>query len=154
MVYPVEEARPFVEWWWGQFPAVREWTNSVTKEVLNGEVVSPFGNKRRFPLITRENRNAAIREGINFLPQATAAQLCIFALVELVTNLDPSLATVLLNVHDSLLLDVRSDFVPECALLVKASMGGAPRRALGWDYPFDVDIQIGPNWGSLEEYTI
>jgi uracil-DNA glycosylase family 4 len=150
---PVEEARPFVEWWWQNFPTVREWTNNVTHEVLQGEVVSPFGYKRRFPLITKENKNAAIREGINFLPQNIAAQLCLFALVELVSELDFTIAAVLLNVHDSLLLDVRTEHLPTVALRVKEVMESTAKRALNWtDIPFTVDLQIGPNWGSLEEY--
>jgi DNA polymerase-1 len=152
---PVEEARPFVEWWWQNFPTVREWTNNVTLDVLKGEVVSPFGYKRRFPLITKENKNAAIREGINFLPQNIAAQLCLLALVELVNEFDFTIAAVLLNVHDSLLFDIRSDHLLRYAVHIKEVMESVAKRELGWtDIPFDVDLQIGPNWGNLEPYEI
>jgi DNA polymerase-1 len=153
---PVEEARPFVKWWWEQFPAVREWTNNVGRQVVSvGEVVSPFGNKRRFPIITKENKNACIREGINFLPQNIAAWLCLFSLVELVSECDFSIAAVLLNVHDSLLFDVRTEHLCDVAHRVKTVMEAAPKRALGWDdFPFTVDLQIGPNWGNLEEYNL
>lgn len=150
---PVEEAKPFVEWWWKNFPSVRDWTNDVAKTVVTvGEVVSPFGNKRRFPLITKENRNAAMREGINFLPQDVAAWFCLVALIELVDELDFSDAAVLLNVHDSLLLDVRTDCLPHVANRVRTVMESVPKTTLDWDYPYTVDLQIGENWGNLSDY--
>lgn len=152
---PVELAKPFVEWWWKQFPLVREWTNDVASEVKTGEVVSPFGNKRRFPILTKENINACIREGINFLPQNVAAFLCVYSLVQLCAKLDFSIASVVLNVHDSLLFDVRTDYLPDCAVLAKRAMESAPRETLGWDdFPFNVDLQIGQNWGNLSNYEL
>jgi DNA polymerase I len=152
---PVELAKPFVEWWWKQFPIVREWTNDVAKHVKSGEVVSPFGNKRRFPILTKENVNAAIREGINFLPQNVAAFLCLYSLIELVPKLDFSVAALVLNVHDSLLFDVRTDYLRDCAILVKGTMEASARTILGWDdFPFTVDMQTGQNWGNLNDYTI
>jgi hypothetical protein len=34
-------------------------------------------------------------------------------------------------------------------------MESVAKRELGWtDIPFDVDQQIGPNWGNLEPYEI
>ena len=150
---PVEEAREFVDWWWSNFPAVRKWTNNIGHQVLTvGEVVSPFGHKRRFPLITKENKNAAVREGINFLPQNIAAQFCLAALVELVHELDFTIATPLLTVHDSILFDIRTDHLHSVSSTIKACMEGVPKRTLEWEYPFKVDMQVGENWGNLSDY--
>lgn len=151
---PVSEAKPFIEWWWKQFPAVRDWTNQVASEVRKGEVVSPFGNKRRFHLLTKENINAAIREGINFLPQNIAAFLTVFALVNVVAKLDPNMGAVNLNVHDSILVDTDPNYLDVVGRLVRNEMEAAPKATLGWDFPFAADLQIGQNWGNLQDYEL
>ena len=151
---PVDEARPFVEWWWKNFPQVREWTNDIAKQVRAGEVISPFGNKRRFPILTKENINACIREGINFLPQNVAAFLTTYSVTQLVSKLNTSVGSVVLTVHDSILLDVVDDHLPDCALLAKGIMERAAKETLGWEFPFQVDMQIGQNWGNLSDFSL
>ncbi len=148
---PKEEAAKYIEWWWKEFAGVREWTNSVSKEVLKGEVISPFGFKRRFHLITKENRNASIREGINFLPQNIAAWFTNYALCRLVLDHDLPIA---LSVHDSIIADCPSSMVNDVVPLLISVMESAPKETLGWDFPFKVEAQIGQQWGKLEDYEV
>lgn len=151
---PKEEAQAFIKWWWTQFPSVREWTNKIAKQVtVDGEVISPLGFRRRFHLITKENKNAAIREGINFIPQNVAAWFTLWSLVRVVEELPSHAGSVILTVHDSIVLDVRRDRLDMVAGLVNLVMGSAAREMLGWtDIPFEVDLQTGTNWGELEDY--
>jgi uracil-DNA glycosylase family 4 len=150
---PKEEAEKFIEWWWAEFPQVREWTNEIAKLVTTvGEVVSPFGHKRRFHLITKENRNASIREGINFLPQNIAANITLHAMVVLTEELDPSKALVCLQVHDNIVARVKEDHVDETAKIIKQVMLAAPKDSIGWDFPFATSMEIGQNWGDLADY--
>lgn len=152
---PKEEAALFIKWWWGEFAGVREWTNQVAKQVTTvGEVVSPFGHKRRFHLITKENRNASIREGINFLPQNIAANITLWAVCVLTEELDPKKANVIITVHDNIVTRAHEDWIDETAKLMKEVMLAAPKDALGWDFPFDTDLQIGYNWGELEDLEL
>jgi len=148
---PVKEGREFIEWWFAAFPEVKEWRQATAREVLaNGFVQSPFGHKRRFHLVTFENKKAVIREAINFRPQNIAAQLTLYALRILVERELP----VILTVHDSIVLDSPKTHIDIHARIVKEVMEQAAIDCLGWtDIPFEVDLQIGDNWGELEEYV-
>lgn len=151
---PKDQATEFIKWWWQNFPGVRKWTNEIGKTVTTeGEVVSPFGHKRRFHLITKHNKNAAIREGINFLPQNIAANLTLWALCTLTETVDWNIAQFVLTVHDSILANVLNGYEKEIANMMTQAMILAPKEALGWDFPFDVDLKIGERWGSMESYA-
>lgn len=152
---PKDEAAAFIKWWWSEFTGVKDWTNDVAKLVTTtGEVRSPFGHKRRFHLITKENRNASIREGINFLPQNIAANITLYAFCVLTEELDPAKSVVTLQVHDNILSRAKEDYVDETARMVKEVMLSAPKDAIGWDFPFDTDLQVGQSWGELEDYAL
>lgn len=147
---PEKEAEKFIKWWWSEFTGVREWTKSIEAEIrANGEVVSPLGYKKRYHLLTKENRNAAIREGINFVPQNVAGVFTISALTELVPQMDGIDAAIVLSVHDSILCVVHDDVVDHVCSLLVSTMEAQPQKLLGWDFPFTADVQTGPDWGSL-----
>jgi uracil-DNA glycosylase family 4 len=152
---PEEEAERFILWWWENFPGVREWTNEIAKKVTTeGIVVSSLGFKRRFHLITKENRKAAIREGINFVPQNVAAWFTIWSLCRIIEELPPAYGAIILTVHDSIVLDVHRDRLADVAALVRLIMGAAAEQMLAWTgIPFEVDLQIGPSWGELVDYN-
>jgi uracil-DNA glycosylase family 4 len=148
---PVEEGREFIDWWFKTFPEVRRWRQATAREVLaNGYVQSPFGHKRRFYLITPENKGSVIREAINFRPQNIAARLTLYAVRKLVLLGLP----VILTVHDSIILDSPKADLDKHAMIVKEVMEAAAVECLQWDdIPFEVDLQIGQNWGELEDYV-
>jgi len=145
---PVEEGEEFIKWWFREFPGVKEWRQSIARQVLkDGYIQSPFGHKRRFHLITHENRKAIIREAINFLPQNIAARLTLHALSILVERHFP----VVLEVHDSIILDVPSNDLTEVCRAVEVVMLEAP-AVINWDMPFAVDIKIGQSWGETDDF--
>lgn len=148
---PIEEGREFINWWFKTFPEVRKWRQATAREVVSeGFVQSPFGHKRRFHLITFENKGSVIREAINFRPQNIAAQLTLYAVRKLVERGLP----VILTVHDSIVLDSPETLLHSHAMIVKEVMESAAIDCLGWDdIPFEVDLQVGPNWGELEDYA-
>jgi len=151
---PQREGEKFIKWWWQEFSGVAHWRDEVHSVILsNGEVVTEFGRKRRFHLITKENKDACLREGFNFIPQSTAHDFTLWSLCQLVLHeLDPEKGLVILEGHDALTLDVREDNVDEVAKIVKQVMDSAPKESLGWDFPFESEIQVGPSWGEVEAY--
>jgi DNA polymerase-1 len=144
-----ELAEKYIEWAHTEFPTVWEWEKEVEKEVHTSKVVSPFGRKRRFYLITRENRQACYREAINFYPQSTASDLTLVSLIELAQQVDPKLAKLCLTVHDSILALVQDHYVDEYSIMVKQVMESTPKNRLGWNLPFTVDVGSGTTWGNL-----
>lgn len=149
-----QEAQAYINTWWNEFHTMKAWTQEVARQARkDGIVVSPFGHKRRFHLITDDNLHDVEREAVSFKPQNIAAWLTISALIELVDMDIPILATV----HDSIVADVVESDAYSVAKLMRDVMESQAEKQLGWmrdDIPFLVDVSIGPNWGDVKEIEL
>ena len=146
-----ELAKPYIDWVWKTFTGVKEWEDGIRREVKEkGVLTSPFGRKRRFHLLTRENFDAACREGINFLPQSTASDFTLCAAIAVGANTDGSRARIGILVHDSIVADVDEGYVDEYSTIVQQVMADTPRDELGWNLPFSAEIGVGPTWGDAK----
>jgi DNA polymerase-1 len=144
---PIEEARSAIQGWWRRFPDVKTWVMENRKRVLReGYLLSATGRKRRFHLITNENKHHMLREAVNFLISSPASDLCLYSLIQL--NEVPRLQT-LLTVHDSILFEAKPEHIDEALSTIKTTMEGAANELLGWDFPFAVDVSTGERWGEL-----
>lgn len=149
---PKEQAEPYIKWVWETFTGVAEWEREVEREVrTKGTLVSPFGRKRRFHLLTPENKYACFREGINFYPQSTASDITLASAITLFFDeVDSNRAAICLLVHDSVISDVDEDYVDEYQVICKQVMEATAFNELGWTLPFEVEIGVGPDWGSAK----
>jgi len=145
---PVAEGKDFIKWWFSNFPGVARWRKEVARTVKrDGYIQTPFGHKRRFYLITFENKGAVYREAINCIPQNIAARLTLYSVRRLVDLGLPVVNTV----HDSIVLDCPIHRVGEFVEAIKGVMESAP-KVIGWiDIPFEVEFSVGENWGELKE---
>jgi DNA polymerase-1 len=152
-----EEAQKYIDFWWERFPRVWEWTKEIERQVQeDGELQSPFGHKRRFYVIPQDQsaRLHTIKQGINFLPQNIAANITLFAVIELVRRLDPRVAQIRITVHDSIVANVRESEVESTAVLMKEVMESAAKESIGWDFPYLTEVSAGPTWGDLNEIEV
>lgn len=148
---PVEEARPFVKWWRKEFSGVFAWHKEVEKDIrTRGYLASPFGRKRRFHLLTKENINSIIREGVNFYPQTTASDLTLTSAIVIGNEIDWNRAALCLSVHDSNLADIDEDYIDDYRVIVKQVMEAQAKNALGWTLPFLVDTGVGETWAAAK----
>ncbi len=148
---PVEDAQGYIDAWWDRFPVILAWTKQVAKTATSkGVVINPYGRKRRFQLITRENKSAIERQAVDFLPQSTASDFTLEAVVKLNAEGIPIVASV----HDSIVADVPSDEALEVGKRMKEVMEAIPFNRFGWELPFLVDVSIGESWGSVEEVEL
>jgi uracil-DNA glycosylase family 4 len=149
---PKAEAQKFIEWWKTEFATVWEWRDDVNRILhRDGEVVTPFGRKRRFYLLTPQNQGAAHREAVNFLPQSISNDFTFSAVHKLTGELDPSHATLNLTVYDSIVGNVKEDHIKEVCTVVKQVMEAMPHQDLQWNFPFKAEVSIGPSWGDQKE---
>lgn len=146
------EAQAYIDSWWNEFPTLKAWVKSVwITAQTEGCIVSPFGHKRRFHLITKENLNDVLREAVNFLPQNIAGWLTISALCDLVNENVPIISTV----HDSLIANVPLVDLDGTISKMKDTMERQAKDILGWDLPFTVDVSISTkDWASVKEYEL
>jgi len=147
---PESEAEKFIQWWWTFFTGVKRWKQDITAEMRTGAVVSPYGNKRRFHLLTRENLNSSIREAVNFKPQATGGILTLRSVIVLLNEIDPKQAEVTITVHDNIVANVKESYIDEYKQICEQVMITRPKDELGWTIPFKVDIGVGPSWGEAK----
>lgn len=153
---PEREAQRFIDWWWLYFKGVKEWKQSIIKEMRTGRVVTPFGRARRFHLLTKENINTAIREAVNFKPQSIAADFTLLAVIKLgggysiPAEIDTKRASIILTVYDSIIADVKESYVDEYSAICKQVMESRPSDELGWTVPFKADIGAGLTWADAK----
>jgi DNA polymerase-1 len=129
-------------------PNVMEWQASIKRLVASGKpLVSPFGRRRRFWLITDQNRKEVENEALSYLPQSTASDICLSALIR-VRPMLRGLGFIRLTIHDAL--------VVECAEVRREEVGNMLREVMVeegrkfTDYvPFPVDLSYGRSWGDL-----
>jgi uracil-DNA glycosylase family 4 len=129
-------------------PATVAWQADIKRRVLSGEdLVSPFGRRRRFWLITKQNERDVINEALSFVPQSTASDICLSALTTLRPMLR-GLAFIRLTIHDALVSECKEKDIDEVRQMMQFVMEEKGR--LFTDYvPFTTDATIGQNWGAL-----
>jgi DNA polymerase-1 len=148
---PKSQAEPYIEWVWNTFKGVAAWEDEVKREVKGkGVLTSPFGRKRRFHLLTRDNLESAFREGINFYPQSTASDITLCGAITLASQIDRSRAAIGILVHDSIVADVEENYVDEYSTIIAQVMGSTAHDELGWTLPFKAEVSVGPSWGECE----
>lgn len=151
---PQEQAQAYIDDWFASYPGILEWIKLTVEDVKTaGYIRSPFGHKRRFHLLTKENFDEVVKQAVNFKPQNVAGVLTEHALIELVDLGVP----IISSTHDSIVADVPSDDAHDVAALMQDIMQKQAPKHLGWewdDVPFAVDVSIGPNWGDVEEVQL
>jgi len=146
--WSVSDTEEDLENFMNTIPDVRNWQGEVKGLVLKGhDLVTTFGRHRRFALITEENRTDVLNEALSFLPQSTASDICLRALIRVRPRLR-GLGHIRLTIHDALAAECHEDNREEVAAILQEEM---IRSAQEWtDYvPFKVDISYGKHWGEL-----
>jgi DNA polymerase-1 len=152
---PVHEAQKFMQAFFGVIPKTVAWRTSVRDRVFTGGqgLVTHFGRKRRFWLITRDNKRDVEKEALAFLPQSTANDICMSALVDLRRAFGQSTTAprIRIPVHDSIMVECKQEEAVEVGEEMRKVMSAAAMREFSDYVPFPVDISTGPSWGELKE---
>jgi DNA polymerase I len=142
------EAQDYIARYFQRYPGVREFMDRTREQAhARGYVETVFG--RRLYLDNISSRNQALRAGaeraaINAPMQGTAADIIKRAMLAVDTWLEgrDDKARMLMQVHDELVFEIRSDCVEEIRDGVRRHMAEAAELAV----PLVVDIGVGENW--------
>lgn len=109
-----------------------------------------FGRRRPMPDIHSSNfvvRQAAERAAINMPIQGTEADLMKLAMIqaEKVLQEQHNNCKMLLQIHDSILVECPAEVADNVGKLLQETMGGVYKLPVR----LDVDVTIGDNWGEL-----
>ena len=145
-------ARDITTAYFARFPSVRDYIDRTIEIARQkGYVTTILGRRRYMPALTSSNymlRSAAEREATNAPLQGSAADLMKLAMVKIDRALAArgSDATMLLQIHDELIFDVRRDALNDIAKLVRSEMEGALQLSV----PLEVTVKSGSNWYDVE----
>lgn len=153
-----QNAERYIREFFSLIPDVVQWRKQVHETIFKGgqALATPFGRKRRFWLITRENKNDIEKEALAFLPQSIASDLTLNSLIRARRLFGDSASApkVRLTVHDSILIEAREEDRLEVAKTIKNLMQDTAAEIFSDWVPFPAEVEVGPSWGDLEEVTL
>lgn len=149
------ESQAFIDQYWARLPKVREYLDSTLafgRE--HGYIRTIMGRRRSAPDLVSSNpahRAAAERMAINMPVQGTAADIMKIAMISADRRLKELQlpASLILQVHDELVLEVSEKALPETIAAVRDAM----ESAFALDVPLLTEVSIGPNWNQMEDYV-
>ncbi|HXV72867.1 MAG TPA: DNA polymerase I, partial [Acidimicrobiia bacterium] len=147
-----DEAKEHIDAYFSQFTDVKEYMQSVVTLARNqGYTTTLFGRRRYLPELKSDNfriRQMGERMALNAPVQGTAADIIKAAMIELDAALrEEKLATtLLLQIHDELILEVPEEEKVVAEKLVTETMEGVT----GLDVPLKVDIAWGKDLASVK----
>lgn len=150
------DAQRFIDDYWARLPTVKRYLDETLKfGVEHGYVQTLSGRRRLLPDLTSSNgmrRAAAERMAINMPVQGTAADVMKIAMIRASDRLrrEGLPATLILQVHDELVLEVDRPYVREVGELVADTM----ENAFDLTVPLETEVSYGPNWDELVELPI
>ncbi|MBR5621538.1 DNA polymerase I [Candidatus Saccharibacteria bacterium] len=145
----VGEAKQFIEDYFEVRKPIREYLDSILKQAREeGFVETYFGRRRPTPDVKSSNfvvRQAAERAAQNMPIQGTEADLMKRAMIK-VDALLPKGAELILQVHDSMIVECDTAQAEEVSKLLQETMEGvAPELNI----KLAVEVTSGANWGEL-----
>lgn len=154
MNYYIEEreAKRIIETYFEVFPGIRIRQANIRKEVAQRRMLrTPMGRERHF--YGRMN-DATFREAYAYSPQSVIPDITNTLMLKLWDErdyLDEDMK-FLLQVHDSLLLQVSEARVAEVAAFAKDTTAWHPEILLpGGKLVIPTDVEVGMRWGRLEK---
>ncbi len=144
-----EQAKHFIDRYFEVRPKLLAYIESVKQQARDaGYVETIMGRRRPTPDVKSGNfavREAAIRAAVNMPFQGSAADIMKLAMVKVHEKLAGTKCKMLLQIHDSVLVECPEAEAEETAKLLKETMESAYKLPV----KLTVETAIGKNWGEL-----
>lgn len=138
-----KEAQAMIDAFFKRSPKLLEYRKVIERDVAEkGYITSYFGRKRRFWLVTYDNRYDVLKEAYNFPLQSAASDITLLALIEL----RKKGITPRITVHDSLVVPAKASEQEEVSRVVVETM----ESVNPFDVPIPVDIKADYRWRMKE----
>ncbi len=146
---PIGEAKAFIDNYFKLRAPIKEYLDKVLKQAREkGYVETYYGRRRLTPDVKSPNflvRQAAERAAQNMPIQGTEADLMKKAMIAVDAKL-PKGAELIMQVHDSLIVECEAELADEVAKILRHEMENvAPELKI----KLATEVTIGKNWGEL-----
>lgn len=143
-----KEAAEYMKIYFDRYPKIKGYLNGCVEQASENGYVTTIVNRRRYiPEIMASNKIVKAlgeRLAMNAPIQGSAADIIKIAMIKVFNRLklERLKSTILLQVHDELILNVKEDEIDKVRSLVKEEMENAVKLKV----PMDVDINEGSTW--------
>ncbi len=144
----VAEAKQYMSNYLEKYHGVREYMDKIKKQAAEEGMVKTLLNRiRRIPELSSSNyniRSFGERVALNTPIQGTAADIIKLAMVRVYKRLEAEnlKSKLILQVHDELIVEARTDEVEAVKRILKEEM----ENAMQLDVPLTVDMSTGHSW--------
>ncbi len=150
-----EEAQSFIDGFLAAYPDVAAYMHRLIEQAeKDGYSETLFGKRRPLPELASHNdyiRKAGQRVALNHPIQGTEAEIIKLAMIQLSKDLAGSAGCrMILQVHDELVFEVRSDELVQQAAPIKRVM----ETTVELKVPLVTELKAGPNWADLEKFSL
>lgn len=147
-----KEAAEYMRIYFERYPKIKEYLDNIIKDSKETGYVTTILNRKRFiPEIKSSNKIVKAlgeRLAMNAPIQGSAADIIKIAMINVFNRLKKEnlKSTLILQVHDELILNVKEDEFDIVENIVKEEMENAYKLRV----PLDVDINFGDTWYSTK----
>ena len=152
----VEEAKDIMNKFFSNIPKIIEFQEWVKDQVRSGfDLVTPFGRRRRYSLITKQNESKVMNEALAFMPQSTASDCTVAAAIRVDTEFkriwgsDPARPQIINLVHDDIITDALDEDAERVGEILKRHMIEVAEEMTEGYVKFDVAANSGKSWDEL-----
>ena len=143
---PPDEAQEFIDAYFEGFPNVHDFLErQVGVAAAEGYTQTMLGRRRYLPELQSPNpriRDLGRRMALNAPIQGSAADIMKLAMIRVDAAVDTLPATMVLTVHDELVLEAAAEAVTDVAEVIRKEMESAYELSV----PLRVDMGWGANW--------
>lgn len=146
----VLEAETFINKWFAAHPKIKEWHQRIYHEMMvNKRIENAFGYGKTF--FDARDKPTALSEALAWIPQSTVGNIINFVW-EKIEQLDQSKINVMMQVHDSLVFQIRHDCLPEIAEQVRQAFASV---VVPYKDPLVISstLGLGYNCGEVDDVT-
>ena len=146
-----QEAKEIISNYFASFPTVRSFLSQIQERVKNIGYVETILERRRFfdyANATGMQKAAFMRESVNTVFQGSAADLIKLSMLVIENYLKEERVNgaMLLQIHDELIFEIKSDEVEAISLKLKYIM----ENIMELEVPLVCSVSIGDSWGELK----
>ena len=157
-----EEAAQFLEEYFARFPALAAFLEKTKEQARErGFTETIFGRRRNFEALNSSVpyiRASAERQAANAPLQGTGADIIKLAMVKVDEFLQKEKladkASLILQVHDELVYEVKEALAKKLAPKIKHIMEDVLSREDTKDVPLVVDASVGESWGNMQKLVV
>jgi uracil-DNA glycosylase family 4 len=129
------------------YPKVISWQKDLERRLWEEQEVlqTPYGRKRRFDLVTPDNKHDVFKEGLAFQPQSIGSDITLTAGI----RMREAGIKVRILIHDGIVVEVPKGYTDSIKREMARIMDEAAREFTE-EVPFPVEFGVGPNWGCID----